>query len=59
MNIPMAAFGNGFVNARNRRINASTKLYQVNVSNGMPIISDKKTLVEKTFSAVQKKKKAT
>ena len=59
MNIPMVALGNGFVNARGRRINASAKLYPVNVSNGMPIISDKKTLIEKAFLAAQKKKKAT
>ncbi|MHA2231326.1 MAG: hypothetical protein ACXAB4_02430 [Candidatus Hodarchaeales archaeon] len=46
MNIPKVGFGKGFVNAR-RRLGASAHLYPVDVSNGMPIISNKKPIIEK------------
>ena len=47
MNVPKVGFGKGFVNARGRRLSASAHLYPVNVSNGMPIISSKKPIMEK------------
>lgn len=47
-------FGNGF--AFNSKPTFSSNLYNVNVSNGMPIVSDKKPLVEKSKSKKSSKK---
>jgi hypothetical protein len=54
MNIPMTAFGKGFINSRGRSL-ASSHLYQVNVSNGMPIVSYKHVMNEKHRSVAKNK----
>lgn len=56
MNRPMIALGGGFINSIPSR-GTSTALYQVNVSNGMPIVIQKPVLSEKSKQQLNKKKK--
>lgn len=47
MNIPKIGFGNGFMIKSSKTKISSAILYPVDISTGMPIISQKKVLWEK------------
>ena len=41
MQIPKIGFGNGFFGGRRPKVSGKTPVHPVNISNGMPVISNK------------------